>query len=81
MSFAEVNIHGIRVRFFYAVLKDGSSIVGEKSSERLFGAATKKTNKTLFLVVRFSKATTPFVVFFCISFYALICFVVSYPVR
>ena len=32
-------------------------------TERLLGAATKKTDKTLFLVLRFLKATTPFVVF------------------
>ena len=32
-------------------------------TERLFGAATKNTDKTLFLVLQFLKATTPFVVF------------------
>ena len=32
-------------------------------TERLFVAATKKTDKTLFLVLRFLKATTSFVVF------------------
>ena len=51
-------------------------------TERLFGAATKKTDKTLFLVLRFLKATTPFVVFISYFFYGLVCFVVcSYPVR
>ena len=38
--------------------------------ERLFGAATKKTDKTLFLVLlRFIKATTPFVVFIFYFFF------------
>ena len=32
-------------------------------TERLFGVATKKTDKSFFLVLRFLKATTPFVVF------------------
>ena len=51
-------------------------------TERLFGAATKKTDKTLFLVLRFLKATTPFVVFIFYFFHGLVCFVVfSYPVR
>ena len=60
-----INIHGIGVGYFYAVLKDGSLIVDQYIyTERLFGAsATKKTDKTLLLVLRFLKATTPFVVF------------------
>ena len=49
-------------------------------TERLFGADMKNTDKTLFVVLRFSKAT-PFVVVFAFS-YGLACFVVfSYPVR
>ena len=42
----------------------------------------KKTdNKTLFLVLRFLRAT-PFVAFVCFLFYGLACFVVfSFPVR
>ena len=53
-------------------------------AERLFEAATKKTDKKLFLVLRFLKATTPFVVFifYLVFFYGLVCFVVfSYPLR
>ena len=42
----------------------------------------KNTDITFFLVLRFLKATTPFVVFFFYLFYGLTCFVVfSYPVR
>ena len=41
----------------------------------------KKTDKTLFLVLRFLKAT-PFVVFIFYFFHGLACFVVfSYPIR
>ena len=46
---------------YYAVLKDGSLKL-DQYTERLLGAATKKTDKTLFLVLRFLIATTPFVV-------------------
>ena len=54
---------------------------GPIRTERLFGAAMKKTDKTLFLVLRFSRAT-PFVVFVFYLFHGLACFVVfSYPVR
>ena len=54
---------------------------GPICTERLFGAATKKTDKTLFLVLRFLKATTLFVVYFYF-FHGPVCFVVfSYPVR
>ena len=51
-------------------------------TERLFGAAMKKTHKTtLFLVLQFLKAT-PFDVFVFHLFYGLACFVeFSYPVR
>ena len=49
---------------YYAVLKDESLMYrGPIYTERPFGAATKKTDKTLFLVLLFLKATTPFVVF------------------
>ena len=54
---------------------------GPVYTERLFGAAMKKTDKTLFLLLRFLKAS-PFVVFFFHVHYGLTCFVVfSYPVR
>ena len=50
-------------------------------TERLFGAAMKKTDKTLFIVLRFLKAT-PLVVFVFYLFHGLAYFVVfSYPVR
>ena len=66
---------------YYAVLKDGSLKL-DQYTERLFGAATKKTDKTLFLVLRFLIATTPFVVVVVVFFCGLVCFVVfSYPVR
>ena len=44
-------------------------------TERLLGAAMKNTDKTLFLVQRFFKATTPFVVFifFFFSWSGLFC--------
>ena len=49
-------------------------------TKRLFGAAMKKTDKKLFLVMRFLKAT-PFVVFISYFLHGLACFVVfSYPV-
>ena len=49
-------------------------------TERLFGAAMKKSDKTLFLVLQFLRAT-PFVV--CLLLVdGLACFVLfSYPVR
>ena len=48
--------------------------------ERHFEAAMKKTDKTIFLVLRFLNAT-PFVVFM-FYFYGLACFVVfSHPAR
>ena len=58
-----INIPGISVE--YSLCGPEKWIVdrGPIYAERLFGAATKNTDKTLFLVLRFSKATTPFVVF------------------
>ena len=56
---------------------------GPMYTTRLFGAAMKKTDKTLSLVLRFLKAT-PFVVFVFYFFYGLASFffgVFSYPVR
>ena len=52
-------------------------------TERLFGAATKTTDQTLFLaLLRFSKAAIPFVVFIFGLSHGLACFVVfSYPVH
>ena len=44
-------------------------------TERSFGAATKKTDKTLLLVLRLLKATTPFVVFifyFCYGLWSVL---------
>ena len=78
----EINIHGIRV----GILLCGSErwIVDRGSiyTEWHFGAATKKTEKTLLLVLRYLRATTPFVVFIFIFLWSLVCFVVfSYPVR
>ena len=50
-------------------------------TERLFEAAMNNTDKILFLVLRFLKATTPFAVLI-FYMYGLTCFVVfSYPVR
>ena len=77
-----INIHGIRVG--YLLCGPERWIVDREPSytERLSGAATKKTDKTLFLVLRFLKETTPFVEFIFCFFYGLVCLVVfSYPVR
>ena len=59
---------------------DGGSWTNRLYTERLFGAAMKMTDETVFFVLRFLKAT-PFVVFvFC--FFMILFFVVfSYPVR
>ena len=50
--------------------------------ERLSGAATKKTDKKMFLVLlRYVKAITPFVVFifyFCYGLACLLCFRTRY---
>ena len=54
---------------------------GPVYTERLFGAATKKTDKTLFLVLQLLKATTSFVVFFYFFFMVwpvLLCFRTRY---
>ena len=55
---------------------------GPVYTERLFGAATKNTDKTLFLVLRFLKTTTSFIVyvFYFFSWSGLFCCVVVYPV-
>ena len=42
---------------------------GPVYTERLFGAATKNTEKTLFLVLRFLKTTTSFVVYIFYFFF------------
>ena len=66
---------------YYAVLKNGWWILDQYIRNDIFGAAMKKTEKTLFLVLRFLRAT-PFVVFIFYLFHGPACFVVfSYPVR
>ena len=69
----------------YAVPEDGSLSMDQYvRNDSFVGAATKKTYKTLSVVLRFLKATTPFVVFivYFVFFCGLVCFVVvSYPVR
>ena len=57
---------------YYAVLK-WMVDRGPKCTERLFGAAMKNTDKTLFLVLRFLK-TTPLVGFVSYFFCGLACF-------
>ena len=76
------NLHGISVGYILCGTERRIVDLGQIYTERLFGAATKKTDKTLFRVPQFLKATALFVVFiFCFS-YGLACFVVfSYPVR
>ena len=65
---------------YYAVLKDGSLIVDKIYTERLFGAATKKTDKTLLRVLRFLKATALFGVFiFCFFLWSGLFCCVSVP--
>ena len=76
-----INIHGISVGYVLCGpeiwMVDGGPIY----TKRLLGAAMKKTDKTLFLVLRFSRATPFVVIVFCL-FYGLACFFVfSYPVR
>ena len=70
---------------YYAVLKDGWWIVDQYIyiyTERLFGAAMKNTffDKTLFLVLRFLKATS-FVVFVFYFFHGLACFLLCFRTR
>ena len=70
--------------YFHAFLKDGSLIVDHYIRNDSLERRRKILTITLFLVLRFLKATTPFVVVFIffILFYGLVGFVVfSYPVR
>ena len=55
-------MHGISVGYLLCGPERWMVDRGPIYAERLFGAAMKKTEKTLFLVLRFLKATTPFVV-------------------
>ena len=66
-----INIQGIRVEYFCAVLKDGSLIVDQYMRNDSLARRRKRLNKTLLLVLRFLKATTPFVVFIFYFFYGL----------
>ena len=76
-----INIHGTSVGYLLCGPERWIVEIEPIYTERLPGAATKKTNKTSFLVLRFLKVATPFVVFIS-YFYGLVCFVVfSYPVR
>ena len=76
-----INIYGISVGYLLCGPERWMLDRGPIYTERLFGAAMKITDKTLFLVLRFSKAT-PFVEFVFYFSYGLACFVVlSYPVR
>ena len=76
-----INLHGISVGYILRGPERWIVDRGPIYTERLFGAAMKKTDKTLLLVLQFLKAT-PFVVFVFYFFYGLACFVVfSYPVR
>ena len=78
-----INIHGIGVGYLFCGPERWIVEIGPIYTERLLGAATKNTDKILFLVRRCLKATAPFVVFiFFINFDGLVCFVVFlYPVR
>ena len=74
-----INIHGIGVGYF----GPERWIVGRGPiyTERLLGAVMKNTDKALFLVLRFLKAT-PFVVFvfyfFCMVWPVLLCYLTRY---
>ena len=57
-----IHIHDISVGYFLCGPERWVVDRGPIYTERLFGAAMKKTDKTLFLVRRFLRAT-PFVVF------------------
>ena len=58
-----INVHGIRVGYFYPVLKDGSLIVDQYIRNDSLERRRKRLGKSLLLVLRYLKATTPFVVF------------------
>ena len=58
-----INTHGISVGYLLCGPERWIVEIGPIYTERLLGAATKKADKTLFLVLRFLKPTTPFVVF------------------
>ena len=58
-----INIHGISVGYLLCGPERWIVEIEPLYTERFLGAATKKTDKTLFFVLRFLKATTPFVVF------------------
>ena len=76
-----INIHGTSVEYLLYGPERWMVDRGPIYTERHFEAAMKKTDKSLFLVLRFLKAT-PFVVFVFYFFYGLACVVVfSYPVR
>ena len=65
----------------YAVLKDGSLDRVPIHTERLVGPATKKTDKTLFLVLIFYKRPRRSLCLLLL-FYCLVCFdLFSHPVR
>ena len=76
-----INTHGISVGYLFCGPEMWMVDRGPIYTERLLGAAMKKTDNILFLVLRFSRAT-PFAVFVFCLFYGLACFVVfSYPVH
>ena len=64
------------VDIYYAVLKDGSWIMDQYIRNDSLERRRKKPTKTLFLLLRFSKATTPFYVlifYFCMVWSVLLC--------
>ena len=70
-----INIHGISVGYLLCGPERWMVDRGPIYTERLFGAAMTKTDKSLFHVLRFLRAT-PFVFFVFCSFSGLACFVV-----
>ena len=69
-----IHIHGINVGYLLCGPERWIVDRGPIYAERPFGAAMKKTDKTLFFVLRFFKAT-PFVFYFCMVWPVLLCFV------
>ena len=74
-----INIHGISVGYLLCGPEKWMVDLGPIYTERLFGAAMKKTDKTLFLVLRFLR-TTPLCLFsICFMVWpVLLCFRTRY---
>ena len=78
----EINIHGISAVCLLCGPEKWRVDPGPIYTERLFGAAMKNFDETLFLVLRFLRATPFSLCLFSVCFMVWPVFVVfSYPVR